>query len=130
MAYRITVRDCTCPAFHSEFSRIKRMLTQICESNNWKLHTYTMGHYFITAFIQNSYGNFVYVSFSDWDFVSNTKWYSDSVMVRTAKSYRDFLGGNNNFTTEKGLECLIESLFKGQKVKTCKKVLIRKFKRK
>lgn len=130
---KCTVRDTTCPAFHSEYNRLKKFISKVAKENNWTVVSCTMGHYFVSGFLRDSNGNYVYFSKQDWDSVSNVKWLRNEILVRTAKSRKDYTGGNNGYATlfqkNANFESVVEMLFRKQPVKMAKKIVCKRHRR-
>lgn len=128
MSYRVTAKDTTCPAFQYEYRTFNRYIHKIAKNHQWELISITMGHYFISGYIRDKNGNYVYFSKQDWDRLSNLKWISEDILVRTAKSRKDYVGGNNHYATFKDFEVIVNRLFKSQPVKLSKKLFCRRLK--
>ena len=70
-------------------------LRSLCRLHGWELVTIGRNHYNFSAFIRNESGKHVYLSISDVRFF-NSDWYY-RILIRTAKSERDYCGGANNY---------------------------------
>ena len=75
-------------------------LKSLCKENGWKFVVANKNHYEFTAFLEVDY-NFIYFSISDVRFFQN-EWYNN-ILIRTAKSDRDYTGGSNHYTNLKNL---------------------------
>lgn len=60
-----------------------------------QLYNYNRGHYIISGFIERN-GKYVYFSVGDVRFSHS---WSTNILIRTAKSVKDYTGGSNNYTT-------------------------------
>jgi len=69
---------------------IKKNLPEEAEIVN-----FSRGHYFLSGFIKKN-GKFVYFSIPDVRFFKN-EWVNN-ILIRVAKSDKDYIGGNNNYT--------------------------------
>ena len=79
-------------SFATQFrNAIKKALPE--NAKTVKLNT---GHFYVSGFIERE-GKFVYFSVSDVRYFAN-EWYNH-ILIRTAKSERDFTGGFNEYTT-------------------------------
>ena len=78
------------------FARLfKKHVSQNMPDNS-QLVNFNRGHYYVSGFIEND-GKYVYFSVSDVrHFPGN--WYNN-ILVRTAKTERDYTGGSNRYTT-------------------------------
>jgi len=77
--------------FAREFKTfIKKNLPEEAEIVN-----FSRGHYFLSGFIKKN-GKFVYFSIPDVRFFKN-EWVNN-ILIRVAKSDKDYIGGNNNYT--------------------------------
>lgn len=76
-------------------------LKTLCKSNNWELVSIGRNHYCFSCFIR-SCNKYVYLSISDVRYYSRD-WY-ERILIRTAKSEKDYTGGSNNFTSIENLE--------------------------
>ena len=70
-------------------------LRSLCRLHGWELVNIGRNHYNFSAFIRNESGKHVYLSISDVRFF-NSDWYY-RILIRTAKSERDYCGGANNY---------------------------------
>ena len=70
-------------------------LKSFCKENGWKFVVANKNHYEFSAFLEVDY-NFIYFSISDVRFFQN-EWYNN-ILIRTAKSDRDYTGGANHYT--------------------------------
>ena len=61
-----------------------------------KLHGFHVGHYYVSGFVERN-GKFVYLSISDVRHFPG-EWHRQ-ILIRTAKSDKDYTGGPNNYTT-------------------------------
>ena len=75
---------------------------------NMELITFSKGHYDLFGFIKSN-NKFVYFSFSDVRH-SPEEWHKN-ILIRTAKSEKDYTGGSNNYTTLENLFYKIAKLF-------------------
>lgn len=69
--------------------------------------SYNKGHYYVSAFVQRSDGQIIYISLSDVRSGENA---FNSVLVRTAASDKDFTGGRNSYTGVEDLASKISKL--------------------
>lgn len=77
-------------------------LKSICSKNNMQLVNTGKNHYCLSTFIKNNDGKYIYLSISDVRHHIN-EWYTH-ILVRTAKSKRDYSGGRNLYTSLPNLE--------------------------
>jgi len=73
-----------------------------------ELVSFLVGHYFISGFIQKD-SKFVYFSISDVRHFPG-QW-ENNVLIRTAKSEKDYTGGSNNYTGLLNFTSAVEKLF-------------------
>jgi hypothetical protein len=59
------------------------------------LAKYSVGHFYVTGFIQNKEGKIVYFSVPDVRY-QQEGWF-ERIMVRTARTLEDYSGGQNHF---------------------------------
>lgn len=83
-------------------------LKTVCKSNNWELVNIGRNHYCFSCFIRNSKQQHVYLSISDVRHFSRD-WYE--LLIRTAKSEKDYTGGSNNYTSIDNLVHNVGRLF-------------------
>ena len=87
----------TTPDFASFSRKFKNALKKDAEEANLELVAYSRGHFEVSAFLENaSTGKFVYIRVSevrDRDCAAAMS----RVLIRTAKSAKDFTGGQNYF---------------------------------
>lgn len=79
-------------------------LRKMCKEKGWELVNVGRNHYCFSAFIKNS-EKYVYFSISDVRHFDNS--WLDSVLIRRAKSEKDYCGMGNHFTP---LDCLAEDI--------------------
>ena len=72
-------------------------LRSLCKTQSWQLVNVGRNHYCFSAFIQHNENKYLYISISDVRFFQN-EWYY-RILIRTAKSEKDYHGGGNNHTT-------------------------------
>ena len=84
------------------------LLRKLCNENGWTLANIGRNHYEFSLFIKNHRDKYVYLSISDVRHFPND-WYKN-ILVRTAKSEKDYRGGSNNYTHLLGLKSAIEVL--------------------
>lgn len=65
------------------------------------------GHYYISAFVQRSDGQIIYISLNDVRSGENT---FNSILVRTAASDKDYRGGHNSYSNVEDLSFLISKI--------------------
>lgn len=106
--YEFSTGVCTGQDYKTFQTKYINYLKTICTQNNWQLVNIGRNHYQFSAFIKNSTGFYVYISISDVRFFKN-EWYN-RVLIRTAKSERDYIGGNNNFNDLPTLHNAIKNL--------------------
>ena len=80
----------------------------IARENGWELVNLGKNHYEFSAFFKYN-DKYVYFSISDVRFWQND-WYNN-ILIRTAKSSKDYRGGNNYRTTLPTLDYGIKNLF-------------------
>ena len=80
----------------------------IARENGWELVNVGKNHYEFSAFFKYN-DKYVYFSISDVRFWQND-WYNN-ILIRTAKSSKDYRGGNNYRTTLPTLDYGIKNLF-------------------
>ena len=83
-------------------------LRSLCRLHGWELVNVGRNHYNFSAFIRNESGKHVYLSISDVRFF-NSDWYY-RILIRTAKSERDYCGGANNYACLTTLSESVERL--------------------
>ncbi len=71
----------------------KAVISQLPEG--YKLVSFSRGHFYVSGFIQNSAGKYVYFSIRDVRFFKNA--WCTNILIRTAKNDKDFTGGANCF---------------------------------
>jgi hypothetical protein len=69
--------------------------------DGWKIAAWSVGHFYISAFLQNKTGAYWYLSCSDVRFFPG-EWHR-SILIRTAEGLKDYTGGRNCYTTLAGL---------------------------
>lgn len=85
-----------------EFSKeFKQLLTQITKELEATLLMGSPGHYYLSWFVEKM-GKYVYGNTSDVRHFSNHR--RDNILVRTAKDEKDFMGGQNQYTTIRELK--------------------------
>lgn len=85
-------------------------LKNMCEANNWQLVNICRNHYCFSVFIKSDNGKYAYLSISDVRYNKND-WYKH-ILIRTAKSEKDYTGGWNNYTPLDNLENRIKLMLK------------------
>lgn len=143
MSYRITWRDCVSPAFIVAVDMFRKSLNSLCKERNWTLVSYNPGYYIISAFIRDSFGNFIYVhkwgfdidaNFYAKDYVSDKEiknWVNSSkILYRCAKNAEDFIGEENNYTVLKDLGDSMQILFNRKPKKRSRKAVYIRFNKK
>lgn len=89
------------------FSRIFRNWLKKNIPTGASVASYNRGHYYLSGFIERN-GKYVYFTVGDVRF--SAIW-STNILVRTAKSSKDYTGGMNNYTTLdrfcKNVDCLL-----------------------
>lgn len=83
-------------------------LRSLCKKEGWELVNIGRNHYCFSVFIKND-GMYVYLSVSDVRFFSSD-WY-EHILVRTAKSAKDYTGGCNQYVNIDDLVARIKTLF-------------------
>ena len=71
-------------------------LRTLCKENGWELLVSSKGHYWFSVFIRSPEGNYIYVSIPDVRFWKN-QWYNH-ILIRCARSEKDYHGYGNNYT--------------------------------
>ena len=84
-------------------------LKSLCNENGWRFVVAHKNHYEFSAFLEVDY-NFVYFSISDVRFFQN-QWYNH-ILIRNAKSDRDYTGGQNHYTDLPNLKTNILKLIR------------------
>ena len=72
-----------------------------------RIVNFSRGHYYISGFIERD-GRFVYFSMSDVRHFPGG-WH-DNILIRTAKSDKDYTGGSNCYTTLDNFQRNVETL--------------------
>ena len=91
-------------SFSNDFIKDLKSLAQGYEFVN-----VNKGHFYVSGFIKKD-DKYAYFSISDVRYFKN-EWYNH-IMIRTAKSDKDYTGGNNNYTNLENFNKKIDSLFK------------------
>jgi hypothetical protein len=78
------------------FSRLYKKWVTRNLPDGAKLDTFSSGHYDLYSFIEKD-GKYVYFSISDVRYFPGG-WY-ENILIRTAKSNKDYTGGSNDYTT-------------------------------
>jgi len=91
MDWRFTSGGTTGPDFN-EFARLFKIWLKKQLPATAQLVNFNKGHYYLSGFITNKTGRHVYFNVGDVRF--NRNWHN-SIYVRTAKSDRDYTGGQN-----------------------------------
>ena len=86
-------------------------LRSICKENGWQLINVGRNHYSFSAFITDTENHYIYLSISDVRFFRN-EWFTN-VLIRTAKSEKDYTGGSNKYYSLPVLQFAIHKLLKG-----------------
>ena len=95
-----------------DFNLFAKLFKKYIESqcrNGMKLVSFSIGHYILSGFIERT-GKFIYFSISDVRHFPN-EWLH-SILIRTAKSVKDYTGGFNSETSLSLFEYGVEHLFK------------------
>ena len=71
-------------------------LRALCKEHGWELCNPSKGYYIFSAFIRNCKDNYIYVSVPDVRFWKN-QWYTH-ILIRRARSEKDYRGYGNNYT--------------------------------
>lgn len=87
--------------------KYKNFIKKVCEENNMELVKFNPNHYEFSAFVKKD-DKFVYISISDVRYFKNA-WYN-RILVRTAKSEKDYTGGFNNYTSLPLLETTLTKM--------------------
>jgi hypothetical protein len=90
--------------FAKEF---KMFLKDIMHSQGGELLVYSRGHFEVSAFVQRSDGQIIYISLSDARQGPNA---FDRILYRTAQHTKDYTGGHNNHTSVEDLSSAISNL--------------------
>ena len=81
---------------YKEFERkYINYLKTICKENGWRFVNALKNHYEFSAFLEVNY-HFIYFSICDVRYFKN-EWYNN-ILIRTAKSDKDYTGGSNYYT--------------------------------
>lgn len=99
-----------------KFARdFKRRLVANLKERDMELVKFTVGHYFISAFIKKN-GRFVYLSYNTPRWGEPIRFNKtdalNGFLVRTAENEKDYHGGPNNFTNLIGLIDKAEELLR------------------
>jgi len=98
-----------------EFSKFARQFRSYIKKHmptSWKMLSLTRGHFFLSGFIQKSDGQIIYFSAPDVRY-DKDGWFN-RLLIRTAKSDKDYSGGANRFTSLTHLFHDMEKLEKEQ----------------
>ena len=87
----------TTPQFLSFYRTFKNELTKILTVKGCTNIEIGKGHFYVSGFFTASSGQVYYVSLSDVRGFNETGWHNGSLMYRTAKDYKDYTGGCNQF---------------------------------
>lgn len=90
------------------FARLFRQSIKRSLPAGTKLVNVSTGHYYISGFIQRG-DKFVYFSISDVRHFPGA-WHKN-ILVRTAKSEKDYTGGSNDYTTLERFDDAMDRLF-------------------
>jgi len=92
--------------FCKEYKKeIKKRLPEDCKIVSWN-----RGHFYVSAFIKNEAGKYVYLSMPDVRYSPN-EWFN-SILVRTAQHEKDYTGGSNCYSTLDNLQRNIDFLLR------------------
>ena len=89
------------------FARLFKKFVKSALPPDAKLVSFDVGHYDLCGFIRKN-GKFAYFSIPDVRYFPR-KW-QDNILVRTAKSEKDYTGGDNHYTSLKNFRNNIEKL--------------------
>lgn len=84
-------------------------LCSLCKEYDWELTKASKNHYEFSVFIKDKNEHYVYFAISDVRFFKNQCFYH--ILVRTAKSDKDYTGGGNNYTSLESLPSTLDCLF-------------------
>lgn len=84
------------PQFAQFAKNFKAEVKTQLEANGLRLYSWSKGHFYCAGFAEKD-GKFVFFSIPDVRYFVNG-WYDD-ILIRTAKSPKDYRGGANNSTT-------------------------------
>ncbi len=87
----------TTPEFLTFFRTFKKELTKILTERGCTKIEIGKGHFYVSGFFTAPSGQVYYISLSDVRSFSETGWNNDSLMYRTAKHYKDYTGGHNQW---------------------------------
>ena len=96
----------------TDFKIFAEMFRKYVERNipsNTELVGFSTGHYDLSCFLKRGI-NFVYFSIPDVRFFKN-EWV-DNILIRTAKSEKDYTGGRNNYTDLENFRNAVNNLLK------------------
>ena len=85
-------------------------LKALCKENGWELVNVSKGHYEFSAFFKCN-NKYVYFKISDVRYFKN-EWFNH-ILIRTAKSEKDYTGGQNHYTNLMDLPVKLQTLFIG-----------------
>lgn len=92
-------QECENTNEYKSFTRsFKSTLKKIGDENGFKIAKFSVGHFYVSGFLEMKDGKLIYFSHHNGD---------SRILVRTAKHLKDFTGGHNNY-------CLFSEL--GEKV--------------
>ena len=87
----------TTPQFLSFVRTFRSEITKILKAKGCTNIEIGKGHFYISGFFTAPSGQVYYLSLSDVRTFSETGWNNGSLMYRTAKDYKDYTGGCNQF---------------------------------
>ena len=92
------------------FSGLKRM----CDKHNWKLLNHSLNYHYLSTFIKDVNGGYVYLSIPDVRFEQDG--WAKSILIRVAKDSKDYHGGTNYYADLEGkrLDQAIATLFRAK----------------
>ena len=94
--------------FRGEFIPVaRREMKKVAASIGAEMVEFSPSHFYFSAFFKKD-GKFVYVNVGDVRYESN--WY-DNVLIRSAKSEKDYTGGSNNFCSIDNLGDKMNNIF-------------------
>jgi len=85
------------PQFAAFSSAYRRHLVNSLKGSDFKLVTWSVGHFYCSAFIENQHNfKLAYINFSDVRFFPGD--WLNHVLVRSAQHMKDYTGGRNTYT--------------------------------
>lgn len=90
----------TTAEWKSTFTKTKNLLTKMLKGFGCTNIEINRGHFYLSGFYTAPSGQIYYISMSDFRDFGGIK----NMLVRTAKSYKDYSGGGNNWVSIANIE--------------------------